>query len=312
MDYSKFREIFKKNHKQLVADIENLFSCCTEDINSMLANGYIVIAGGYVRRLYMVVNNIPMTDEDIRAYFDSDVDIFHISSSVENKKSLITKSTQSLFSVFGYPSLDERPKSLYSLFPSDMSTTCIKIYNKNEKGENSTFITFKPIKSLLPNLPIKNHERWKTFYVSNLIVQPLIDSAGLLNVRNVSSIGADIPERTPSLQLIKVSPGAIKKVKGKNSAERLISSFDMSQTKLSISRLDENMDNTIIINHGANTHDMYECDISHALLNNINIVGRIIKYTELGMKFSNNDLTKLLESNDISLGSALLGTDYYV
>ena len=274
----------------------------------MLKKSYAAIAGGYARRLYMVSNNIDMTKKDMDEYFTSDMDFFMFSANlVERTKVTFDPFEASLGSSATFQNITANTIKSYN----------VSIYT-GEKDNTSHYLKFKPLKSLLKkNENIKDVDRPYMFYKNSLMCQTCFKGVNLFNIKDVSDLGVARPE----IQFIKASKSKLKTMEGNSNKAYapkcrysmvLVDTFDLSQTKFYIESMDYDTENCKVVPYGANTDDVYNCDVSSHIMNNVNMFIRIKKYAALGMKFDKDQISKLLEAGSKRMMStSIIEGGYY-
>ena len=304
MNFEEFKTLFKENHKEVVKTIMSFLEIDDEELlNHMIQRTYIAFAGGYARRLYMVQNNIELTPEDMEAYFTSDIDFFSISSSFQEKKQ---------------PSNDD---DFYMIANSSRSACHVDeidefklhIYTSKEQS-NSIALEFKPLKNKLRTLDIPKYERSFTFYKGDQVMVSDFGKNNIFSIRKVTNVGKNIPH----VQYVNVSKKKLvestKSISVDNKmsyVRKMVSTFDLSQTKFFFEHMSEDVDKCVVNSDYANTHDIYQCDITETALNNINQFSRILKYANIGMKFEEEDIKKLMGDEVVNINGGIIEGGYY-
>lgn len=309
MEQQEFRELFISNHKKVCKNICNFFDVDMETINRMLTKSYMSIAGGYARRLYMVKNDLEFTQADIREYMNSDVDMFVYSIHAEEKVQAALNDFENTFAL-------QHNAQMGNIHVSYQSDYKYSVYT-GVKGDETRTIMFNPLGRKLKNLSIIKHDRPYTFYKDSLIMTSAFGKMSLFNIRDVSQLDDNVP----SLQFIKSSKSKLRDMMNKTGTpsgthiytKQLMKTFDMSQTRFYINTLSEDVDKTLVSSVDANLGEqIYNCDISDNVINNVNIFTRIRKYSGIGMKFKKEDIDKLLLPNKSKeIGSSVIEGGYY-
>ena len=309
MEQSEFRELFKSNHKTICKNICDFFEVDLETLNKMLMKSYLSLAGGYARRLYMVQNELPLTDSDMKEYMNSDIDMFVYSIHAEE---------------IDPPQLSDFEKTFIHHAPPQMANIHVSYQNEfnysmyvGNKDEPTRSLHFKPIGNKLKSYNISRPQRPYTFYKDNLIMNSQFGKMSLFNIQDVSNLDGNVP----TLQFIKTSKNKLKAIMDKKGRPKgthvyskiLLSTFDMSQTRFYIHTLDSDLHKSVVESINANLGQMiYDCDISDVVVNNVNILSRVKKYSRIGMRYKKEDIQKLLQPNlNKEIGTSVIEGGYY-
>lgn len=306
MNFEEFKTLFKSNHKEIVNTVMSFLEIEDEKIlNHMIQRTYIAFAGGYARRLYMVQNNISMTEEDMEAYFTSDIDMFSISSSFEEKKQ---------------PSNND---DYFNIITSGNRHTChvdeIDLFKLNiytsMKQEDRISLNFKPLGNKLKWLDIPKYQRPFTFYKGNQVMVSDFGNNSIFSIQKLSNVGKKIPHvqyvNVSKKKLAQSTVSVEPKTEKMAYTQKMVSTFDLSQTKFFFEHLSDDIDQCIVNADYANTHDIYACDISEQSFNNINEFSRVLKYARIGMKFSNDQINKLMGGKIVNMNGNIIEGGYY-
>lgn len=304
MNFEEFKTLFKDNHKEVVQTIMSFLEIDNEELlNHMIHRTYIAFAGGYARRLYMVQNDIEMTPEDMQAYFNSDLDFFSISSSFQEKKPtsndddfyMVASSNRSVCHI---DEIDEFKLHIYT--------------SKEQSG--SLELEFKPLKNKLRSLDIPKYERAYAFYKGDQVMISDFGKNNIFSIQKVTNVGKNIPH----IQYVNVSKKKLvettKSINVENKmsyVRKMVSTFDLSQTKFFFEHMSEDVDKCVINSDYANTPDVYQCNITKNALNNINQFGRVLKYANIGMKFEEEDIKNLMGDTVVNVNGGIIEGGYY-
>jgi len=304
MNYEEFKTLFKENHKVIVNTIMRFLEIDDIDVlNHMIERSYVAFAGGYARRLYMVQNDIEMTPEDMNAYFSSDVDFFSISSHFEEK---VTPVLDNFFNITS-------SSSISLCYVDEIDKFKLNIYCSKDK-ENTICLNFKPLKNKLKSLPLPKYQRQYAFYKGSQVMVSEFGKNHIFSIQNVENTGKPIPH----VQYVNISKKKLvettKTVKVDHKIAytcKLVSTFDLSQTKFFIEYMSDDMDKCIVNSQYANTNNIYQCDVSECAMNNVNQISRILKYAEIGMMFKEEDIKNLLEGQTMNGNNGIVEGGYY-
>lgn len=312
----EFRNEFMKNHEYIVNDLCEFLEVGIDDINNMLKKSYIVLAGGYVRRLYMVKNKIDLDPRDMEAYINSDLDMFVLSGALLPSSSIKNKYTNMISDSSTKPSFS-------NISASDVSSFGMSIYvgtrgNDTPSSDMCSNLKFKPlVKRMQHNVNISDTNRPYMFYKGTQVMETCVNALSVFNIWNVSRLGT----QTPNIQFIKISKTNLKKYARKTNLNEvgayayskvLVSSFDLSQTKMFIENISTDVNECDINVEYAHTQDVYNCDISEHMMNNINMFQRIRKYASIGGLFDKEQISKLLKSDtQRTLSTGVIEGGYY-
>ena len=305
MNFEEFKTLFKDNHKEVVQTIMSFLEIDNEELlNHMIHRTYIAFAGGYARRLYMVQNDIEMTPEDMQAYFNSDLDFFSISSSFQEKKPT-SNDDDDFFTMVS--------SSRTACHVDEIDEFKLHIYTSKEQS-NSIELNFKPLKNKLRSLDIPKYERPFAFYKGDQVMVSDFGKNNIFSIRKVTNVGKNIPH----VQYVNVSKKKLVETTKSISVEnkmsyvrKMVSTFDLSQTKFFFENMSEDVDKCVINSDYANTHDIYQCDVTDTALNNINQFSRILKYANVGMKFEEEAIKKLMGDEVVNINGGIIEGGYY-
>lgn len=304
MNFEEFKTLFKDNHKEIVSTIMGFLEIDDEELlNHMIQRTYIAFAGGYARRLYMVQNDIEMTPEDMEAYFTSDLDFFSISSSFQEKKP---------------PSNDDdfflSSSNRISCFVDEIDEFKLNIYTSKMQS-NSISLEFKPLKNKLKSLDIPKYERSFAFYKGDQIMVSDFGKNNIFSIRKVHNVGKRIPHvqyvNVSKKKLVQSTESVQTKSEKMKYVQKMVSTFDLSQTKFFFEHMSDDVDKCVINSDYANTTNIYHCDISEQAINNVNQFSRILKYAQIGMQFKEEDIKKLMGDNVVNMNGNIIEGGYY-
>lgn len=304
MNFEEFKLLFKENHEELVSTIMSFLEIDDEEtLNAMIQRTYIAFAGGYARRLYMVQNDIEMTKEDMEAYFTSDMDFFSISSTFQEKKP---------------PSNDDdfflTSPTRFNCQIDEIADFKLCIYQSKNQS-NSIQLNFKPLKNKMRSLQIPRYERGFAFYKQDQVMVSDFGNSSIFSIQKVSNIGKKIPHlqyiNVSKKKLVQSTSSVETKTDKMKYVQKMVSTFDLSQTKFYFEHLSTDIDKCVVNSDYANTGDIYACNVSEQSFDNVNEFSRILKYAKIGMKFEEEDIKRLMGKTVLNMNGNIIEGGYY-
>lgn len=289
---NQFVNQFQRNHIEMVEDLLAFYDVTLEELNWMLARSFTAIAGGYARRLHMIQQGYEMTPQDISSYYSSDMDVFTISSYM---KDLNTGSDTDEFfiapsSVVGGtigPDLDAVFETPVSVSLNDDMVQEVKKSEVPVSGlGNDTYEGYNPNYAL----------QTKDF---------ILDTRNrTTTVMSLNRKSGNVPN-CPAIQLVNASARRIKTsnkelvdpLKPCKHTQTMVQNFDLSCAMYYVSKISHKVEDCEVHYIGKPVDNPYHTFINPQYIDTVTVAGRLVKYSELGFAFSEEDLSRAIKGN---------------
>lgn len=266
----------KEKHKNYIKLLLKVFNCDLNTFNYYLKAGFISIAGGYARRLYMLQNDIELNDRDMLDFSnESDMDVFLMRSyTVEtvHKKTILSlrKHSRILKTIVFHPTLDD-----------------IKLYNEYIQEKTNRI----PL-SNMSSMNLGKHIPLIKLLESNNDNSFVIENDHLINATSGNDNILDIEDNNLRLQIILTKANKEKTQNAKYLTNYLLDSFDLSVSKYAITELAYDIDDVKIISKNKQ-NNIFDARIENSH-NKLSQIKRLCKYSSYGFYFTQSNINDLI------------------